>query len=434
MLKDKWIMIRDFVIRNYKIVFPVIVVVVVAVTVAAALNLNRGEASAQDGSGDAPQGTVSTAGPEGQETADQTTEGQTADGQTAEGQVTEEQTQEVPLVENQDSEIYTLVATYFNAKGTGDMDTLVSLYDEVPEKDLLRYEETAKYLDRYTTLQVFCKDGPVADSVIAYVYYRVCFVDRTEEFPGYENLYICRNDQGELYIKNEVNFTQEEKDYITKINGQDDVVEFNNKVTVEYNDLLLQDPSLLDYLNELGRQVDASIGVAIAEQNVDAGQQEQDAAQEGADGQTPPQEENPEPQEPVQQATPQYATATTTVNVRSSDSEQADKLGKVSSGTRLQVQEVSVNGWTKVIYEGADGYIKSEYLQFEESAGDQEVIGSVTATTSINIRAAASETADRLGLLAGGESLDLLAVEGDWCKVVYNGRTAYVKAEYVEQH
>lgn len=413
MLKDKLTVIRDFIVRNYKIVFPVIVVAVVAFTVVVALNLNRGKASAE-GNGDSHQETVVSGGDTG-------------------GQITTDLTDDVPLVENEDSEIYTLVATYFNAKGVGDMDALLSIYDVVPEKDLLRYEETSKYLDKYTALQVFSKQGPVEGSAIAYVYYRVRFVDHEEEFPGYENLYICRNDQGELYIKNEVNFTQEEKDYITQINGQDDVVEFNNRVNAEYNDLLLQNPSLLEYLDELGRQVDASIGVAIAEQNV--GSEQQDEEQESTDDQNQTQEgENTEPQEPVQEAQPQYATATTTVNVRSSDSERADKLGKVSSGTRLQVQEVRVNGWTKVIYEGSDGYIKSEYLQFEESAADQEVIGTVTATTSINIRAAASETADRLGLLAGGESLDLLAVEGDWCKVVYNGRTAYVKAEYVEQH
>ena len=44
-------------------------------------------------------------------------------------------------------------------------------------------------------------------------------------------------------------------------------------------------------------------------------------------------------------------------------SEQADKLGKVEKGTRLQVQEVGANGWTKVFFEGRDGYIKSDYLK-----------------------------------------------------------------------
>jgi uncharacterized protein YgiM (DUF1202 family) len=80
--------------------------------------------------------------------------------------------------------------------------------------------------------------------------------------------------------------------------------------------------------------------------------------------------------------------------VRSSDSEQADKLGKVVGGTKVQVQEVRVNGWTKIVYEGGDGYIKSEYLQMEESAEGLETIGTVTANTNINVRSAASEEAE----------------------------------------
>ena len=153
--------------------------------------------------------------------------------------------------------------------------------------------------------------------------------------------------------------------------------------------------------------------------------EEQPVSEEGTD-------QTQQPETPVD-AGPQYATATTTVNVRSSDSERADKLGKVTNGTRVQVQEVRVNGWTKIVFEGKDGYIKSEYLQLEESAAGFETIGTVTATTNINVRSAASETAERLGVLAGGSTLDLIANENGWCKVKYNGQVGYVKSDYVTQ-
>ncbi len=130
---------------------------------------------------------------------------------------------------------------------------------------------------------------------------------------------------------------------------------------------------------------------------------------------------------------PKSATATTTVNVRASDSELADKIGKVTGGTKLEVQEVRENGWTKVVYEGKDGFIKSEYLQLAESAQGQDAIGSVTALESVNVRAAASQTAEILGLLAGGESLELIGSEGEWFKVKFNGQVGFVKAEYARQ-
>lgn len=409
MLKDKLANVRDFIVKHCKIVFPVLVIAVVAVTVVIALNLNQEKASAEEKNDGEEYIVFSDMGGE---------------------PIEAEAPTDVPLVVNENSAISSLVATYYNAWGTGDMETLASVYDDISENDLLQYQETARYLDHYTELQVYTKQGPVEGSSIAYVYYRVCFVDHEEEFPGYETLYICMDEQGQLYIKNEANFTQEENDYIMAVSTQDDVVEFNNRVTAEYNALMMEDSSLLTYLNEVGHQVEVAMGVALAQQNV-GGVQETDVQE----GEGEPQEGSvSEPQEPVQEATPEYATTTATVNVRNSDSVQADKLGKAPQGTRLQVKEVRINGWTKVVFEGKDGYIKSEYLRFSESVSNQEVIGTVTATTRVNIRAAANESADRLGQLADGESLNLLAVENGWCKVVYNNQIAYVKADYVEQH
>ena len=409
MLKDKLANVRDFIVKHCKIVFPVLVIAVVAITVVIALNLNQEKASAEEKNDGEEYMVFGDMGGE---------------------PIQVEAPTDVPLVVNEDSAIFSLVATYYNAWGTGDMETLASVYDNISENDLLQYQETARYLDHYTELQVYTKQGPVEGSSIAYVYYRVWFVDHEEEFPGYETLYICMDEQGQLYIKNEANFTQEENDYIMAVSTQDDVIEFNNRVTAEYNALMMEDSSLLTYLNEVGHQVEVAMGVALARQNV-GGVQETDVQE----GEGEPQEGSaPEPQEPVQEATPEYATTTATVNVRNSDSVQADKLGKAPQGTRLQVKEVRINGWTKVVFEGKDGFIKSEYLRFSESVSNQEVIGTVTATTRVNIRAAANESADRLGQLADGESLNLLAVENGWCKVVYNNQIAYVKADYVEQH
>ena len=189
--------------------------------------------------------------------------------------------------------------------------------------------------------------------------------------------------------------------------------------------MMSQNPELLEYLGILGVQVKADVGVILAERNQES---------ESGDTDTPSEEIPPVSEEGGETETvTQYAKATATVNVRSSDSEKADKLGKVSKGSRVQVQEVRVNGWTKILFEGKDGYIKSEYLKLEETAASYETIGSVKANTNINIRSAAGETADRLGMLAAGESLELIAVEGDWCKVKYNGQVAYVKAEFVTQ-
>ena len=208
-------------------------------------------------------------------------------------------------------------------------------------------------------------------------------------------------------------------------------MEFNNKITVEYNELMVDHPEVLQYISELDSQVSIAVGEKLANQVAGDSQNTDGENTEGTtDGGQETSTEGGD--QPAEEQGPQYVTTTTTVNVRSSDSEQADKLGKVSGGTKLQLLEQRPNGWTKVDYEGKEGYIKSEFLQTVESAAGAETIGTVTATTNINVRASASETADRLGVLSGGDSADLIGTEGDWSKIKYNGQIGYVKSEYVQ--
>ena len=400
MWKEKIHSIGNYIIKHNKVVLPAVVVVAVAITVSVSLSLSNRHKEAQ-----------------------QEAEIASAASETA----TETATEEVPLVANEEGAIYTLIATYYNAMATGDEETLRSVCDEISDKDMYRYVELSQYIDYYPTLEIYTKTGPEEGSVIAYVYYKISIVGHEEEVPGYQALYICTNDQGGLYIKRGEN-SEEVNEYIKTVSTQDDVVEFNNKITVEYNELMVDHPEVLQYISELDSQVSIAVGEKLANQVAAETQVAEAGTEEGSTDGQDTQTENGEQQEAEDQG-PQYVITTTTVNVRSSDSEQADKLGKVSGGTKLQVLEQRPNGWTKVDYEGKEGYIKTEFLQLAESAAGTETIGTVTATTNINVRASASETADRLGVLSGGDSAELVGTEGDWSKIKYNGQIGYVKSE-----
>lgn len=404
MWKEKLHFLGNYIIKHSKVVLPAVVVVAVAVTVSVSLSMNNRHREEQQNAESAAAVSSEIA--------------------------TEPTTEDVPLVANEEGAVYTLVATYYNAMATGDETTLRSVCDEISDKDMYRYLELAQYIDYYPTLEIYTKTGPEEGSVIAYVYYKIVFVGHEEEVPGYQALYICTNDQGEMYIKRGEN-SEEVNDYIKTVSTQDDVVEFNNKITVEYNELMVDHPEVLQYISELDSQVSIAVGEKLANQV--AGDQNTDTSAEGGDQAADGQDTSAEgTEQPAEEQGPQYVTTTTTVNVRSSDSEQADKLGKVAGGTKLQVLEQRANGWTKVDYEGKEGYIKTEFLQLAESAAGAETIGTVTATTNINVRASASETADRLGVLSGGDSAELVGTEGDWSKIRYNGQIGYVKSEYVQ--
>lgn len=406
--KERLTEIRNFIVKHCKIIFPIIVIAVVAVTVSFALKANREK--------NMDEGRIHSES----ETASQGSSSQVSPAQQSAGPATAEpEQQDRPLEENTDDEVFALIVSYYNAMASGDSDVLTAAFDSLSTEELLRYVETANYIEGYAGLNIFTKNGLTDDTLVSCIYYKVCFVNHPEEFPGYRLLYLGRNEEGKLYIKNETNYTEEEAEYIKTVIEQEDVVEFKNRVNAEYSQMMHEHPELSDYLDELEKQINKTIGEALEALGVG---QPDEGEEEPVD--TPP-------TEPPVETGPQYAVATTTVNVRNSDSEIADRLGKVAGGTRVQVQEVRLNGWTKIVFEGKDGYIKSEYLSMEENSDTLEVIGTVTATTGINVRAAASQSSERLGLLASGESLELYAIEDGWCMVNYNGRVAYVKEEYV---
>lgn len=404
MFNEKMRKVRDFIVKHSKIVFPVIVIAAVAATVSLALSAGNAEDSnmLQEESSSVESSSVEV--------------------------VMEPVNEDVPLVLNEDEAITALIQSFYNAMALGDSETLTAICDEISQKDMLRYVETAKYISSYPKLEIYTKPGNEEGATIAYVYYTVMFEGQEAEYPGYQAHYICTNEQGELYLKRGEN-SEEVNEYIKTVSAQADVVEFNNRITVEYNELMAAQPELLEYLSEFDAQVSTAVGEALARLAAEQAAQTPESDTSGGDVSG---SEAEGAGETSAENVVQYATATTTVNVRSSDSEQAEKLGKVTGGTKLQILEQRVNGWTKVLYEKKEGYIKSEFLQVVESAAGVESIGTVTATTNINVRAAASETAERLGILTGGESVELISTENGWCKIKYNGQIGYVKAEYVQ--
>lgn len=404
MWKEKVLLARDFIVKNSKFVFPFIVIAVVAVTVSVALK-----------AGGSKKDYVTEQSSEAEESAEQALEPVNT---------------EVPLVANEDAAIEVLIETYYNALAAGDEETLRSICDEITDKDMLRYLETAKYTKAYPSLEIYTKPGLEAGTTIAYVYYKAVFEGYDDEFPGYQAHYICTDDRGELYFKRSEN-KEEVNEYVKRVSSQNDVVEFNNRINVEYNELIEQKPELLVYLQQLDSQVSTAVGEGLANLAEQTANEQQGSE---ATENTEQNEEETQTETPSENVT-QFATATTTVNVRSSDSEQADKLGKISGGEKIQVLEQRVNGWSKVLFEKKEGYIKSEFLELAETTESAEGIatsGTVKATTNINVRASASETAEKIGTLVGGESAELIATENGWCKIKFNGQVAYVKADYVE--
>ena len=315
-----------------------------------------------------------------------------------------------------------LIGTYYDALEAGDSNAALQINQYLSESEQMYIVEMGEFIDRFTTLEVYTKPGPVENSYIAYVYYEVKFVGSDVEGPGMGAYYVCCDETGKYYINENPNESAEVTAYIKEMSVQDDVVELNNRVSVEFNDLITTDLVFSQFYNDLLAQLTIRVEDALV-----------DIEPEQVTEEIP--EVTTEPVVPVDMK----AKATDVVNIRSSASQTADKKGKAQIGEIFDVIKVWENGWTEIEYEGGSGFIKSEYVTIiEEEAqapesGSSEVIGTVTANTTVNIRSSASQTSSKVGVVYEGEKLDLLEKGTDgWYKVRYDGKVAYVKSEFVD--
>jgi len=286
--------------------------------------------------------------------------------------------------------------------------------------------EMSKYITSYPAIEVYVKPGPLKDSYLAYVYFSMMFDGYPDQaMPGLEIFYVCTDETtGQLFINNMEALSDQEVDYINQMSGHDDVLELSNRVEVEFSNIAAEpeNNALIHYVQEVAAEVKISVGKLLAGA-------ETETPENPSDEETPV-VENPEEEETVVSS----AKTTATVNVRASDSEKSDKLGKLASGTKVTVVEQKVNGWTHIQYENLDGYIKSEFLKVEknEKVKPGEAIGEVTATTNVNVRKEANQNSEKLGIISGGTTIELLERQGEWCKINYQGQVGYVKAEFVQ--
>ncbi len=432
-LKEKSMAAGDWVMDHTKIVMPIVLVVCVLVTVFFAINANRSEKLEKE----AEMAAANVA-------------------QEAEADQMQEKATPAPVFElekNAYPEVNDMLRTYYDAQASGDIEVVSALNTYLNEIEKIRVEELSKYIEEYPVLDVYTKPGLEENTYVAYVYSEVKFNDIDQQLPGMQTYYIGKNENNEFFI-NDGTYDDSVWNYIKEVTLQDDVVDLNNKVVVEYNEFLASDEELNEFVAYLKEKINEEVGEILAKaeqpeaeeaaQNEAAPALEEAQAQEG-------QEEGQQDGETTAPNVVQMAKATDVVNIRTSDSETADKIDKAQVGQEFKLLEQRGNGWSKVEYNGKEAFIKSDYLEVtsevsvdvaqaependtpQETASAQESLGTVKVKENVRVRKSASTESESLGTAYVGEKLELLMKQADgWTRVKYNGETGYVKSDYVE--
>ena len=123
---------------------------------------------------------------------------------------------------------------------------------------------------------------------------------------------------------------------------------------------------------------------------------------------------------------------TTSLNFRSGPSTSYSIIGKLSSGTKVEVISTS-NGWSKIKYDGKTGYVSSKYLSSSAPESNNTTTKYVN-TSTLNVRSGPSTSYLVIGTLSSGTKIGVISTSNGWSKIKYNNKTGYVSSEYLSSN
>ena len=122
--------------------------------------------------------------------------------------------------------------------------------------------------------------------------------------------------------------------------------------------------------------------------------------------------------------------------IRASADDSSAVIGYVPSAGGVMVKSMDAD-WTKVEVGDKTGYVRTEYLAFDDRADELKSVygvqGAVASWDNVKIFSDHEDTSSIIGTMNEGEGYEVLGSTNDWVEIqLDNGETAYVAAEDVE--
>ncbi len=123
------------------------------------------------------------------------------------------------------------------------------------------------------------------------------------------------------------------------------------------------------------------------------------------------------------------------LNIRAVAAEDGKLVGKLPKDAACEVLDDD-GTWAHIKSGKVEGYVSLEYL-FTGIPAKRRAEELATTVARVNadglkVRAEANTDSEVITLVAGGEELEVAAVEGDWVKVYLDDQEVFVSADYVE--
>ncbi|RDU25198.1 SH3 domain-containing protein [Anaerosacchariphilus polymeriproducens] len=342
-------------------------------------------------------------------------------------------------------EVNKLVKKYYKAYADGDIKTLKQIATPFTDEEAQQKTALKDYIESFENLACYTKVGPIEGSYMVAVYLEIKFKDIKTAAPGLQTLYICKKEDGSLYIDNrpKKEYEPEVQAYAESFEKAEDYLELSKKVSDKYNEALEKDKQLKTFMNDTIK--------GLSEQSADETKKEETKQKDKKTEETKQKDKKAEEtkkkdkkaeetkkENTKTESKSETVWATEPSKIRKGPGEDKEQVGSAYKGDHFKRTAVRDDGWSEIEYNGEKAYIKSEFLSTKNPVSEEEnkpkvyhTEGQVvTVEKSTNIRESMSEDSKLMGTVDPGDSVTVVLdyAEG-WTKVKWKDKVGYIRTD-----
>lgn len=339
------------------------------------------------------------------------------------------------------ADVNELITSYFAAYASADIDALEAIASPISDNEKSYIRVFSTYIESYENISCYTKSGLTDNSYLVSAYFDLKFYGVETMAPGLDFFYVETKDDGSLYINNlyspyNLNRTENTLDpnvyaVILQFGQQEDAIALRDQVKSAYSEAVASDVDLATMLsttipNAMTAWMESVITPA---ENTEAGETQTDepAAGDGSD-----------------------TSADSTDAADGGSNAPADSGDAADNGGDAPAE----NGDTA----DGGGDAPADNGDAADNGGDAPADDAAVADTpvdntsdetpavnenkevkvkvnikSVKVREKASTSSDVIAGAEKGDTFTKLGEKDGWTKIDYNGKTGYIKSDYVDE-
>ena len=325
------------------------------------------------------------------------------------------------------ADVNELITSYFAAYASADIDALEAIASPISDNEKSYIRVFSTYIESYENISCYTKSGLTDNSYLVSAYFDLKFYGVETMAPGLDFFYVETKDDGSLYINNlyspyNLNRTENTLDpnvyaVILQFGQQEDAIALRDQVKSAYSEAVASDVDLATMLsttipNAMTAWMESVITPA---ENTEAGETQTDepAAGDGSD-----------------------TSADSTDAADGGSNAPADNGDTADGGGDAPADngDAADNGDDAPADDAAVADTPVDNTSDETPAVNENKEVKVKVNIkSVKVREKASTSSDVIAGAEKGDTFTKLGEKDGWTKIDYNGKTGYIKSDYVDE-